>query len=262
MTRVHIGGLVLAALVLSGCAQTPVERETLYQVSTIQSLLAGNYDGDVAVETLLRYGDVGLGTFDDLDGEMVVLNGIPYQVPASGSVTVASGATETPFAAVTWFEPDLSFRITEPMTFEAVKKEIDRRLPSENLPCAIRITGWFSSAHTRSVPRQSKPYPPLAEVTRSQPEFRFGRTEGDVVGLRLPGYFKELNVSGHHHHFLTRDRTGGGHVLNYVVENGVVELDFTSEFRLVLPASEAFYGTDLTRDRTKELESVEQGHRR
>ena len=261
MIRACIGCIVVAVLA-AGCAQVPAERETLFQVSTIQSLLAGNYDGDVTVDTLLQHGDVGLGTFDDLDGEMVVLNGIPYQVPATGRVTVAPGSTETPFAAVTCFEPDVAFRITGPMDFAKVKEEIDRRLPSENVPCAIRISGLFASSHTRSVPRQSKPYPPLAEVTRHQPEFRFGRTEGDVVGLRLPAYFKELNVAGHHHHFLTRDRTGGGHMLDYVVENAVVELDFTSEFRLVLPESVAFYGTDLTRNRAKELEAVEQGHRR
>src|SRR3954470_1839100 len=76
---------------------------TLFQVSTSAALVEGLYQGAVRVSRLLRHGDFGLGTFIDLDGEMVVLDGICYQVSSNGAVGTVEGDQLVPYAVVTRF---------------------------------------------------------------------------------------------------------------------------------------------------------------
>jgi Alpha-acetolactate decarboxylase len=45
----------------------------------------------VNIRAILDHGDFGLGTFTDLDGEMVVLEGQVYQANSEGDPTVALG---------------------------------------------------------------------------------------------------------------------------------------------------------------------------
>lgn len=98
-----IAGIGLC-LGLAGCAGT--SRNTLYQTSTIDALLAGTYDGDMSLNQLRRQGDFGIGTYDNLDGEMVLLDGPFYQVKADGKVYAPDLRGETPFAAVCPFRPE------------------------------------------------------------------------------------------------------------------------------------------------------------
>ena len=48
---------------------------TMFQVSTVTALVEGIYQGAVRVATLREHGDLGLGTFEGLDGEMVIVDG-------------------------------------------------------------------------------------------------------------------------------------------------------------------------------------------
>ena len=63
---------------------------TLFQVSTSGSMVAGVYQAAVTTRVILRHGNFGLGTFENLDGEMVVLDGNVYRVRADGRVDLAS----------------------------------------------------------------------------------------------------------------------------------------------------------------------------
>ena len=47
----------------------------LFQTSTIEALLGGAFDGDVTLNELLEHGDLGLGTLNGLDGELIVIDG-------------------------------------------------------------------------------------------------------------------------------------------------------------------------------------------
>jgi len=119
------------------------------------------------------------------------------------------------------------------------------------------MKGQFSFMKTRSVPAQSKPYPPLAEVTKTQPEFEFNNVEGEIVGFYCPAYAQGINVTGLHLHFLTADRTGGGHILAFEITNATLEIGYLSDYRLILPTSGDFLGSDFTIDRTDDLEEAE-----
>jgi acetolactate decarboxylase len=138
----------------------------LFQTSTLQALMAGVYDGDLTFQELARQGDFGLGTFDALDGEMIALDGVFYQIRADGRVYPVAGAMKTPFAEVTFFKSARTHLIEMPVNYQQLLDYITRLLPSPNLPYAIRIDGFFPYVKTRSIPRQQKPYPPLAAAVK------------------------------------------------------------------------------------------------
>src|SRR6202012_30789 len=142
----------------------------VYQTSTMGALLDGVYDGDVKIRELLQHGNFGLGTFNGLDGEMLVLDGVCYQLRGDGSAHVADPDQLTPFAVVTWFDADHSFEVTEPVDRAGLKARIDKSLPSGNLVGAVWVTGDFNEIRTRTVTEQPRPSPPFTEATQDQQE--------------------------------------------------------------------------------------------
>ena len=240
-----------------GCA-TPTNN-TITQTSTIDALLAGLYDGDMSCRQLLKYGNLGIGTFDRLEGEMIILNNKLYQVKADGKVYTPDINTKTPFATICEFSTDKTIPLSKAMDYTALKKLIDKILPNQNMFYAIKIVGKFAQVKTRSVPAQKKPYPPLAEVTKNQPEFHMQNVSGTIVGFRCPPYVKGINVPGYHLHFINDDFTNGGHVLGFQVTDAKCDLDFYSRYLLILPTDkDALKNIDLSKDRSEELQQVEQ----
>ncbi len=220
--------------------------DEVYQFSTISALLEGVYDGDVTVADILRHGDFGLGTFNHLDGEMVILDGVCYRLRADGSATRAALTDRTPFAAVTRFHSDFEIDIQARTKGAEVTGAIDRQIKSSNLIYAIRITGLFSELHTRTVMEQEKPYPTLTQATEGQAETRFSDVTGVLVGFRTPEFQQGISVAGYHLHFLNSDRTSGGHVLDFTLEQGLVAVSGASQLHLSLPTSGAFLDAKLS----------------
>ncbi len=252
-----LGLAILAAAGACGAAEPAApEREVLYQVATINALLAGHFDGLVACEELLRHGDLGLGTFHALDGEMAVLGGVVYQVRHDGSVVPVGPKTMTPFANVTFFEADQAFELSDVASLEQLQQAIGKRLVNRNAFYAIRVDGAFESVKVRSVPKQARPYPTLAEAVKAQSVFDLKDVQGTLLGFWCPDFAQALNVPGFHLHFLSEDRRSGGHVLNCCLREGKVRLDLTPGFAMQLP-EDGFGGADLSGGRKSELEAVE-----
>jgi acetolactate decarboxylase len=248
--------LLIATFSLVGCGAD--QTDVLWQTSTINALLEGVYSGEVTLAELSRHGDLGIGTFNDLDGEMVVLDGRVYQVRSDGKAGVPPPkTTKTPFAAVTFFEAERTLAVDDPLDYAGLRKFIDGALDTLNVPHAIRIDGTFSTVKVRSVSRQKPPYPRLVEVVKSQPVFEHKSVRGTMVGFRLPGYVRGVNVPGYHLHFLTADRKAGGHVLDFQIKDVQVHLDLTDRFHLVLPRGAKFYQAHLERTTQADVHKVE-----
>jgi acetolactate decarboxylase len=241
----------------SGLGTRSNETDILYQVSTIDALLQGVYDGVLPVAELETHGDFGIGTFDGLEGELLALDGNYYQIKTDGIAYPVSGEMMTPFATVTFFEADESFQLEEPANLTELEALLDLNLPSENLFYAVRMDGNFSYIKARSVPRQEKPYPKLADAVSTHSTFEFENISGTLVGFRTPEYVKGVNVPGYHLHFITDDRSAGGHVLDFEMENGDAAFDITSAFFMELPASGDFYKVELGQDLQADMEKVE-----
>ena len=246
------------SIFLSAC-NSPRTENTLSQVSTIDALLAGVYEGEITLKQLIAMGNTGIGTFDSLDGEMIVLDGKVYQVKADGKIYTPPLNTTTPFAAVINFQADDASLTKKDMDYPALQKMLDKISPRKNLFYAFKIKGNFATMKTRSVPRQKKPFPPLVEVVKNQPVFNMKNVSGTIVGFRCPAYVKGINVSGYHLHFLSDDRKRGGHILQFKMLKGAfVESDCSNKFFMVLPGSRnGFNEADLKTDRSKELHKVE-----
>ena len=253
-------GLVLAlclAFCLAAGALHAAETGRLFQTSTLQALMAGVYDGDLTFQELARHGDFGLGTFEALDGGMIALDGAFYQIKADGRVSPVAGAMKTPSAEVTFFKAGRRHMIEMPLNYRQLLDYVDRLLPSPNLPYAIRVDGHFSSVKARSIPRQQKPYPPLAQAAEKQVVFELANVKGVIVAFRHPAYLAGVNMAGYHCHFIAADRRAGGHLPDCRVEGATVAVAALTNFSLRLPDSQEFLQSDLTGDRCQELEKIE-----
>lgn len=236
---------------------TDQDREVLFQVSTIDALLLSVYDGILPVGELKERGDFGIGTFDKLEGEMVVVDGVCYQVRVDGKAYVVPDDVTTPFATVTFFDPDETVSVEKADNMTEFGEVLEASFPSENVFYAVRINGTFPYVKTRSVPAQEKPYPLLVDAVANQTVFEFENASGTVVGFWSPEFVDGINVPGYHLHFITDDRTAGGHILDLRVEGTEVELDLTPNIFMALPTTGDFFNIDLTRDLTADLEKVE-----
>src|ERR687889_162530 len=230
---------------------------TLFQTSTVDALLEGKYEGDVSFAELEAHGDFGLGTFDALDGEMICLDGDFFQIRSDGLAYAVDGDSRTPFAVVTLFEPDVSQTLSMPMDYEALCDYLDGVIGGGTVCAAIRVDGSFEFVKTRSVPRQRKPYPPLVEVVKDQPTFELHDVSGSLVGFRFPDYAQGLNVSGYHFHFITADRSAGGHVLGCKLVRGELYIDHEGDLRLEVPPDVGLPTPDQSAAKGETLDRIE-----
>ncbi len=208
------------------------EPHELFQVSTIEALLHGAYDGDVTVAELAGRGDLGLGTFNALDGELVLTDGILYRAAQDGSVHPAEPERRSPFALVTSFQPGVEIYLGVAQDVDALLSQV---APQSPRCTAVRIEGRFEHVRLRSVGPQRKPYPPLTDVLAEQQVFDEDEIEGVVVGFCFPAHEGRLNIPGRHLHFLSSDRTRGGHVLSCRPAECVVRVDHEAEIEVELP---------------------------
>ena len=217
-----------------------------FQTSLLSAVMRGVYDGDTTIATLLEHGDFGLGTFNALDGEMIVLDGIAYRLTGDGRASVAPGDALTPYAAVMRFEPDTGLSVETPVDKPAFEAGLDSLADSPNLFYAVRFTGRIDRIRFRNVLRQEKPYKPLLDVVKSQAEFERRAMTGTILGFRCPDYAVGIGVPGYHLHFISQDRSTGGHVLDYRLGAGRLEIDPTSSLHVELPETRAFAEANLT----------------
>ncbi|HKR19753.1 MAG TPA: acetolactate decarboxylase [Stellaceae bacterium] len=215
----------------------PAQAGEAYQVSTIASLLAGGYDGTVTVGTLLQHGNFGLGTYNGVDGEMVVLNGRAYRCTADAVAHPAPAAMRTPFAVVTDFHPQAAVAIAADQSLDQLEAALDALPLSASRIVAVRIVGRFQTMQVRSEPKQQPPYRPLAEVIKTQQVVHdLGAVDGTLVGFRFPATASSVNVAGWHFHFITADSTRCGHVLGLTTGTGRAAVQEIADLHVRFPA--------------------------
>lgn len=203
------------------------KRETLFQISTMNALLSGAFDGEMTIGELKKHGDFGIGATDKLNGEMIALDGEFYRFNVFRQAFPVSDSMKTPFAAVTFFDGDESLVIENgPIDFSTFRKSMDAMITNKDIFYAIRIKGEFESLVIRGVPAQKKPYRKPDEVFKNEQKIiNFHNLKGTMVGFWYPRYVGGINVPGYHFHFITKDRKRGGHVLDCRLINGEILID-------------------------------------
>jgi acetolactate decarboxylase len=246
-------------LALPGCSpsERPRDPDDITQVSVINALMLGRYDGVMPIAEMLRSGDFGVGTLDHLDGELIVLDGRAYQVRGDGAIAEVGPDRSTPFAVVTRFDPDGEFPCPKVDHLEELDGRLDQLLPQKNNFVAVRVDGRFASITLRSVHRQEPPYRPLAEVAKTQSMWTRADVKGTLVGIRSPRWAQGISVPGYHWHFLSDDRKIGGHVLDCRAVEARVRYDVCRDWRVKLDGSAEFNRADLGQDLSQALHRVE-----
>jgi acetolactate decarboxylase len=233
------------------------DTDILYISAPVNALVEGIFNAETTIGEIRRHGDFALGTFDNLDGEMVMLDGRTYQVTGKGEVNVVPDDVHSPFAIATFFRELSRDDLAE--GFESVEDlfaKLQDLLPSPNVMYALRIEGRFSFVRTRSVPRQEH-YRPLVEITRNQPTFERSEVQGSLIGFHTPTFMSSINVPGIHLHFLSDDLTFGGHLLQCKALHATVRLQILRRLRMDLPTSLAYLTTDFSRDTSGDLAKAE-----
>jgi acetolactate decarboxylase len=212
------------------------EPHVLFQASTIGALLDGAFEGDLSFRELAEHGDLGLGTLNHLDGEMIAIDGEFFRADVDGKVIPIDPEELTPFAVLTSFQPTIDERLpVEEHSHEELLARLDELVSEDASSCAIRLDGSFGLVRARSVPRQEPPYRPLTEVVADQHVFELRNVEGTMLGFRFPAYAEWIEVGGYHLHFISTDRRRGGHVLDSRSRGLRVRLDPSDDLHVELP---------------------------
>jgi acetolactate decarboxylase len=230
----------------------------LYQTSLMSALIAGIYEGQTTYGEIRKHGDFGLGTFNDLDGEMVGFDGTFYQLRSDGSARPVTADQKTPFAVVTFFQPEQELAVAQPTTKGGLLTMIEKATDA-NLFNAVRVDGIFDEVHTRTVQRQVRPFPPLTEAAKHQAEKVFSNVEGTLAGFRSPVYAQGIGVAGFHLHFLRKDQQAGGHALDYRLRAGRVQICTVRDLRIELPTSAEFLKTNFEDQKLNEKIKAAEG---
>ena len=229
--------------------------EAMFEVSTLEALLDGQYEGDFTIGELSKHGDFGIGTFRSLDGELIAVDGEYWRASGAGLLSKANPKTATPFAVMVNFEITDQIKISDCKSFAEMSAKLSNADGESNC-VAVRVDGVFSQLILSCAQHQDAPYRVLSEALKDSPRAVLNDIEGSIIGFGfdLPG----LQMPGFHFHFLSADRTRGGHVQDVsIVDEVTASFDNFNELHLEIPKGLDFPKSSLVGSKLKTLQNLE-----
>jgi acetolactate decarboxylase len=230
----------------------------LFVSAPLVAILEGIYKSRITLSELLDHGNCGIGTFDDLDGEMILLDGEFFQIRSDGKAYRPRNDTQTPFACTTFFRGDTTDRETGNYPWEKFEELLHNTIPSDNMIYTLRVDANFERIKVRSVPKQECPKP-LVEVAREQPTFEYRDIRGTLIGFYNPSFIVPVNAPGFHLHFIDDQRKVGGHLLSCDVHDPEIRVQHVPSMRLGLPMNIDFLTAELETDVLGDIKEAESG---
>lgn len=234
--------------------------KTLHQIALLQSMATGDFYGHKTVGETKKLGDFGIGTFYQLDGELILLDGLCYQAKGDGSIALVSDEKEISFATISFFEADFEYKLNALSSIDALLETLNRLVfeKGQNRFYAVKIEGFFSSLKVRTAYPQTTPYERLDKILpTNQRLYEYTNQTGTLVGLYCPTYMNTLNMPGWHFHFLSEDKTKGGHLVNLTIQKAKAFFSMLDQFLLHLPETTFFHQLDLGRNLDEIIHHVE-----
>jgi acetolactate decarboxylase len=239
-----------------------MDKNCMYQVSTLQALALGYTRSVVRTDELLSHGNTGLGTFEDVNGEMIVIDRHCYQAAEEGSVTEMPPDIGVPFASVANLQGDRVFTLSEIPDIEHLKMELNLKIEEDfglNSMHIAKIEGDFERVDARSESAYRSHHVELKDILgKTQKSFCFEQIRGTMVCIYYPDYMDGINAPGWHLHFISEDRKWGGHVFDLQMRRGEVFLDKISRIEIQLPSEPAFDTYSLKEASQQDIKEVEQ----
>lgn len=213
---------------------------TLYQHGTLALLVPGLLAGTTTIAELLKHGDTGIGTGEGLDGELIILDGKPYQANSKGQVKVISDDFVLPFGDVNWAKYDhlTDFKNIDDTDFS---HRVFVLANSQNTFFSVKAEGVFTNISIRAVAKSNRPYKTLAATAEDQSVFKRNEVKGTLLGYYAPELFAGAAVAGFHYHFISKDKKFGGHVLSFHADNVKVYVQQFSTLQQRLPVDNQEY---------------------
>ena len=266
MKKLLTAALLAGTMLFNTASAAPAHtknRETIYQIALLQSLAMGYFDGSISVKDLKTHGDTGIGTFEGLNGEMIVLDGVVYRANQDCEINVMGDNETVPFSNVTFFDKDFSVKLSNVHDKAALEKILNETLDKNgrNSFYMVKISGDFNEILVRSEKGTKEPYPTLVEALKTQKEITPKNISGTIVGLYCPDFMSSLNSTGWHFHFISADKKIGGHVLELNLKSGEAQLDKTDGFKLDLPKKKNFHALNFKQDMKEDIRKAEQDKR-
>lgn len=230
----------------------------MYQFGIADAFLAGLYQGTLTVKEMKQHGDFGLGAPNLLDGELIVLDGKAYQTRANGRTTLMDDTAKIPLVLAAFFKADTIFYIKAALDKKEAFKKTDQYLTNKNGLYAIRITGDFDLVKTRAFPPVAQvPYLPLADMLEKQHFFSFQKISGTLVGFKLPPYLSSVTIADYHFHFLSADKTKGGHMADLSIAKAKIEIAVLKGIDIQIPQDAEFMNFDFKKVKKGDAEKAE-----
>ena len=240
-----------------------MNQNTMYQVSTLQALAMGYTRPIITVKELIQHGDSGLGTFENVDGEMIVADGHCYRADEKGSVQEMPPETGVSFASVTFLQLERRENLTEITDIESLKSLLTVKIEERfglNSMHIVRINGFFEEIKARAENGFHSQHISLKDIlSKTQKDFVFRELSGSLIGVYYPDYMDGINMPGWHFHLISDDKTRGGHVFDLHMTNGEAIIDKIQRLTIQLPTDPAFDTYALKEASHDEIKQVEQG---
>ncbi|SKB93046.1 acetolactate decarboxylase [Lachnospiraceae bacterium] len=206
---------------------------------------------------------MGLGTFEDVDGEMIVLDGKCYRAQNNGDVVLAESKRGVPFASVCSFQAMRQEKPEKMDTIDQLKEWLTLCIEEDfglNSMYSVRIDGVFSKIDARSESGTKAHHVTLKDaLSVTQKAFIFENIKGSLVCVYYPDYMDGINAAGWHLHFLSEDRKHGGHVFDLSLTEGNAAFCRITSVEVRIPDTPAFDTYALKGASQDEIKSVEQG---
>jgi len=251
--------LLLLVLLLSTVMISAQGGKVITQASTVNAVLKGMYDGTITFGDLKQYGDFGIGYFDKMGGEALALDGIFYRIKSDGLTEVIKDSDKTPFFTITSFTANTDNFTNRKFDYDGLKEYLLNMMPRKKSFYAIKATGVFDNIEARTFLRQAKPYPGIDQVIDTQTEIKYTNTEGTLIGFYTPEYLEGIGVPGFHFHYISLDKSRGGHVRSLNVNKITIEFIELPLLQIIFPKNTEYQDADLemTKSMKKDLQKLE-----
>ncbi|MCF0229587.1 MAG: acetolactate decarboxylase [Parasporobacterium sp.] len=238
------------------------DRHTLYQLALFQSVALGEYYGASTVGEFKSHGDFGMGIFEGVNGELVMLDGVVYQALHDGSVICPPDDTPIPYGNAAFFEADIDCGNITAGSMDELAEILDRYVNENgrNQFYFAKVAGHFSHVTVRSELKQEEPYRMLNIALRTdQRKYEYEDIDGTIIGLYCPDYMQSMNAPGWHFHFVSYDGTKAGHMTEAAPSVCRAELNRMSRFTVDIPDTDSFNRRDLGKDLMSAIREAESG---
>ncbi|HRW58825.1 MAG TPA: acetolactate decarboxylase [Chlamydiales bacterium] len=231
----------------------------LYQAGTITSLLGGVAEGDVDLLHVREHGDFGIGTYNGMDGELVLLDGKFYQIRDEGVVSIPSMSMQTPFVMATFFRSQKIYQLYDISSMKDLRERIEYHFASPNTFYGVRIDGEFKNMKMRCITKQEPPYKPILQNEKNQTQFQVAKAQGTILAFYMPAQLEKINMPGFHMHFISKDLKVGGHIYDFESCTGQVKICRIDRFFYETLNNDMFLNFDMKKNLSPQINEFEAG---